>query len=335
MGNKGLRKLQLGDETSEGTAVAASALWRGEAAGLQDDQNLVFVEEDVGYLPGTDRTYIDRLSGTYNMPVAPLTFQQLPYILSAGIENIIAGVQDGAGTGYVYQYDFPTTAINSITPYTLEAGDDLQAEEMNGSFVESFELSAAGGEAWMMSAVWRGRTVTNTTFTGSIAIPAVNTALFGKTSLYIDAIGGTIGTTQIAGTFLGCTIRCNTGWKFKYAGDGYLHPTIRYFDKSAYLVEMTAVFEHDSEGVARKTAWRAETPNLVRVRCVGPALGTPSAYTTEIFQLDCAAKVASVPELGDQNGNDILEITMRSRYNVTAARHAQIICVANALTALP
>src|SRR3990172_8519686 len=173
MGNKGLRKLQLGDETAEGTAVAASALWRGEAAGLQDDQNLVFVEEDVGYLPGTDRTYIDRLSGTYNMPVAPLTFQQLPYILSAGIENIIAGVQDGAGTGY-------------------------------------------------------------------------------------------------------------------------LHPTIRYFDKSAYLVEMTAVFEHDSEGVARKTAWRAETPNLVRVRCVGPALGTPSAYTTEIFQLDCAAKVASV-----------------------------------------
>jgi len=335
MGTQGLRKFQLGLESTEGTAVAATAIMRGEAAGLEDNQNVVWANEDVGYLSGTDRTYIDRLSGTYTMPAIPLTFEQVQYMLSAGIENIVSGVQDGAGTGYVYQYDFMTTALNTIKTYTLETGDDQQAEEMNGSFVESFELSGRGGEAWMMAGVWRGRTVTNTTFTGAIAIPSVETALFGKTSLYVDAIGGTIGTTQVTGSFLGASIRVNTGWKFKFSGDGNLYPTIRYFDKNAYMVELVATFEHDTAGSARKTDWRAETARLVRIQCAGSSLTTPSAYTTKIFRLDCAAKVVSIPGLGEQEGNDILEVTMRSRYDTTSASHAQIIVVANSLTALP
>lgn len=334
MGTKGLRQLQLGQEGTEGTAVAASARWRGMVDGLEDNQNVVAVEEEVGYLSGTDRTYIDRLSGTLNMPATPLTFQQVQYLLAASVSDVTTSTPD-SGTGDVYAYSCPTTSIPSIQTFTLEAGDDQQAEEMNGAFVESFELSGKGGEAWMMSAVWRGRTVTNTTFTGSIALPTVTTALFGKTSLYIDAIGGTIGTTQVTGSFLGATIRYNSGWKFKYSGDGYLYPTIRYFDKSAYLLELVATFEHDSAGVARKTDWRAETPRLVRIQSLGAALGTGGTYTYETFRFDCAAKVMSVPAFGDQEGNDILEVTMRSRYNSTAATHASFTVVADNYTSLP
>jgi len=334
MGNKGLRRIQLGREVTEGTSVAATALWRGLGV-LEDRREVVWVDEDVGYVSGLDRTYTPKHLSALAMESVPATFEQLPYIPSASIENIVTGAADGVGSGKIYQYDFNTTSVQAIQPYTLEGGDDQEAEEMEGSFVESFELGGAGGEAVMMSALWMGRRVVLAAFTAQPATPTVEDILFGNTKLYIDAIGGTIGTTQIVGSFLSWSLRVNSGFKFKYSGDGNLFPSIRYLDKAAYLVEFDALFEHDASGVARKVDWRAETARLVRVQNEGSTLATPGTlYSKKTMRFDCAAKVSVVGALSEQEGNDTLLVTFRSRYNVTAARHAQL-TVVNEVASLP
>ena len=47
-----------------------------------------------------------------------------------GVDGIITGTADGAGTGKIYTYTFPTTAKKVIKTYTIEGGDDQEAERM-------------------------------------------------------------------------------------------------------------------------------------------------------------------------------------------------------------
>jgi len=121
-GVKALRKIQLGDESPAGTAVAASTIWRGLGA-IEDQREVVFAEEDVGVLPGVDRTYTPKLLAALAMEETEATFEQLPYILEAGVKSV-SGVKDGDGSGYAYTFAFPTTAANTPLTYTIEMGDN-------------------------------------------------------------------------------------------------------------------------------------------------------------------------------------------------------------------
>ena len=115
-GVKKLRKIQLGNETTAGTAVVAVDLWRGEGT-IEDQRETVFPTEDVGFLPGVGRVYTPKLLAAITMDPTPATFEQLRHICEAGIRTDTAG-QDGArGSGYIYDYIFGTTAAASpMTP---------------------------------------------------------------------------------------------------------------------------------------------------------------------------------------------------------------------------
>lgn len=329
-GVKALRKIQIGKESTKGTAVAATTIWRGMGT-IQDDREVTFVEEDVGYISGIDRTYIAKLGGSITFDEVPATFEQLCYILEAGI-IAETPAQDGAGSGYIYDYVFPTTAANTIRTYTIEGGDNTQAEEMEYAFVTGFTLSGKPNEAWTMSADWVGRQVTNTSFTGSLTIPSVEELLFNKSKLYIDDTGGTIGTTQKTSTFLECTINVNTGLMPVQTGDGNLYFT---FDKTV-MPEITVdvTFEHDGTATAEKTNWRNQTARLLRVLVQGNALSSAgTTYTYKTAQFDFAGRWETFEKIDEQDGNDIIKATLRSRYVVADTLFAEMLIV-NELSSL-
>ena len=82
-GSRALRKLQIGAETlaAPGSNVAASTIWRGMGV-IKDERDIVFPEEDVGILGGTDRNYEAARWSELSMPAVEATFNQLPYILN-------------------------------------------------------------------------------------------------------------------------------------------------------------------------------------------------------------------------------------------------------------
>jgi hypothetical protein len=334
-GGKWAQKVQLGREATPGTAVAATAIWRGPAKNLSDNREVEFVDEQIGIAVPTDRSYIGKVGGGLAMAPTPATFEQLPHLLEAGIKLVGTGVADGVGTGKIYDYPVGLTAINTIRSYTIESGDNQQAEEMEYSFVEKFVLSGERGKAVMMSGDWIGRQVINTSFTGALTAPTVEDIRAQIGSLYIDAAGGTIGTTQVNTTLLAFNLAVTTGWRAKWTLDsGQLYFNYIYFDPDSYEAKLGVTYEHNGTAVTEKTAWRNQTSRLVRLLFTGSALGTAGTHASKKLILDLAGKYEKFDALDADDGNSIVKATFSSRYNATAAA-AMTITVVNELAAIP
>jgi hypothetical protein len=329
-GSKALRKIQLGHEsTAAGTAIAATVMWRGEGT-VQDTQEVVHPPEDVGNLMGYDRTYIPTVGAEITFDETPATFEHLPYILEAGVETETP-TQDGSGSDYIYTYNFPTTAQRTIKTYTIEHGDDQQAEEVAYCFVREFSLTGAVSEALMMSATWEGRETDTTTYT-SLTPVTVEEILFQKGEVYIDGVSTFPATTKKSNTFVSMELSVTTGHVAYRVGDGNL-----YFSASKQIqpeVTLGVTFEHDSTAVAEIAAWRAETPRSIRIEFTGAAVETAgTTYSNKQLFIDLVGKWETFSSLEDNDGNDVVTGTLRARYNSTASSSGRFIVV-NELSAL-
>lgn len=330
-GVKALRKIQMGKESTAGTIVAATTLWRGMGT-LDDQREVVFPTEDVGIISGTTRSYVRKLGGAISLESVEATFEQLPHILEAGVKQVGSGVVDTGGSGYVYSYPMTVDTINTVQTYSIEGGDNQQAEVMEYSYVESFELTGTAGEAIMMSASLLGRQVQNQAFTGSVSIPTVEEILFTKARLYIDASGGTIGATQLSDTLLGFALSVKTGLIPKYTANGELY--FQFAQMTAPEVTLQLTYEHNGSAVAEKTAWRDLDTRLMRLEIDGSALSSAGTFTYKTLRIDLAGIYEDFEPLGDQDGNDILTCTLRARYSPADALFAEFVVV-NELSAIP
>jgi hypothetical protein len=332
MAGKTSRKLQLGRETTAGTRVNCTAVWRG--VGTIDDQTeVVYSTEDVGYLSGTDRSYIPRVDAALTMDDTEATFEQLPYLLEAGIQYVQTGVTDTDGSGKIYVYSLPTTQGNTIKTYTIEGGDSEQTEYFTYGFVERLRLSGQEGEAVKMSADWRGREdLTTAGYTAGLSLPTVEEVLFGKGNLYIDDVTS-MGETTAAETLLAFDLDIDTGWRARRTADGGLHFGTISAGPVAGTLNIT--FLHNSVSIAEKAAWKQNTPRNVRLEFSGSDLTSAGdSYRAKTLRIDLTGKWSKFDKLGEQDGNDILTASLRIGYN-ESADHVGTITVVNQLTSLP
>lgn len=330
-GSKAFRKLQFGREVTPGTKVAATTVWRGIGA-LDDLMEATFVEEDIGVFSGGDRSYVPKYEGQLSLESIEANYQQFPHILEMGIKTVTP-TADGVGSGKIYTYTFPTTAPNTIKTYTIEGGDNQQAEVMEYCFCKEFTLEGAAGEAWKLAAVLGGRQVAPQAFTGSVAIPAIEDMLFQKSKLYVDAIGGTWGTTLVSDTLLAGSLSVNTGIIAKWVADGNLYFNFIQYTRPEVVLSLT--LEHNATAVTEKANWKSQLSRLIQLKIEGSALTTPgTSYTYHTVKVNLAGKWRRFEPLGDQDGNSIYVAEFVSRYNPTAAKFGEIIVV-NELASLP
>lgn len=324
-GVKALRKIQMGAENTAGTAVAATAIF--QVVGTSEDlTEVVHATEDVGYLPYTTRTYIPSVGGQLAIE-GEATFEQLPYILMMGVDSTSP---TGAGTSKTWTFTFATSAQEAPQTYTLEFGDDQQAEEMAYCYVEDFEIGGSMGEAVMMKATIKGRQISTTTYTGSLSLSALEEVLASKANLYIDDGGGTIGNAPKTGTLISFGLKATTGFMaVRKGGDGNL-----YFDSVKQVapeVILEITFEHEGTAVAEKAAWLAETTRLVRLSIEGNDAGDG---TNKKLQIDIAGRWEKFSALADQDGNDVVTGTLRGRWSADDTLFCEIVII-NALASLP
>ena len=326
MSIKAYRKIQLGIETTAGTETDATVLWRG--LGVPDDQlEFKWVDEDIGFVSAHDRSYISKLGGGLDMESTPVTFQQFPYILNSGVKTVTA-TTEATGSDYIWTYAFPTTSTNTIKTCTIEGGDDQQEEQMLYAFVKSFKVTGNPDEALMMSATWVGRSLAPGTFTSSVAIPTVQSALFNKGKLYIDEPAGTMGTTLKSNTLIGMDLTCDTGWTAVQTADGELYFSFLKHTREAMSLMCNITFEHDATAVAEKAAWRAQTGRQIRLSFTGNALtSVGTTYSNYTINFDLCGAWEKFDKIADKNGNDIVTGTFRAAYDNTAADFATITVV--------
>jgi hypothetical protein len=326
-GIKACRRLQMGKETTPGTAVAATTYWRGMGT-IQDNLLTVFPNEDIGILPGVDRSYIPKYEALLSLESTPATFEQLPYLFEMGIAS--ATPTTDANSEGVWDYSFPTSCTDiyvstDLATYTFEGGDNAQAEEFAYGFCRSITLSGTAGEALMMSAEIVGRQVSTTTFTAALSIPTVTEILFSKGKLYIDDTDTSPATTQVSNEFLSMDLSINTGWTPVYTADGNLY--FSFVKQTTPEVTLSITFEHNTKSIAEKADWRLGTARVIRLQFDGA--------TGDQLTIDMAGKWDNFQKLGERDGNDIVQGTFRARYNSTAAEFFSVEVQCATLDALP
>lgn len=319
-GVKALRKLQIGKETVPGTAVAATALLKSMSGVIEDTRVVTFPTEANGNFGGSNRSYVAAVGAQMTME-GIATFEEIQYVLRSAFVNDAAPTTD-TGSACVWNYNAPTvTAVPStdLATCTIEAGDNQEAEEMEFSYVESFSMSGRFNEAWNVSAVWKGRQCSTSTFTSlaSSDMVSVEEMLFNKTKLYIDPTTDTIGTTQIAGTLIGATWNYETGWMQKPVADGNLYfQDVKQIGPTSTL---ELVLEHNTQGSLVKDAFKAGTAKQLRLEIIGNALTTTDAtHSTKLMYIDMAGKWESVSGLDEQDGDDIITATFRAGFDTNA-----------------
>ena len=338
-GISALDRIQLGTEITPGTLVAATTIWRGPATKIQDNQEKVRPQENIGVSAQTTRQYTPKKLANIDFPSGELHYETFDHILDAGVVYN-AGTQDGVGTDYIRTHILSSSATapaaSTLKTKTIEAGDNLQAEVMEYGVVSEFELAGSMGEAWMLSACkWFGRQSVLQAFTGSLTAPTLsNPFLFQKSKLYQDAVAGTIGTTQISATLEEAKISVTTGWLPKFAASGNL-----YFDEAQFIgakmkVELT--FYHNASAEAAKVLFRADTPRQWRIKTEGDAIATPGTlYSVKTGLWDFAGVISQYDGAkGDKEGINIAKITIECGYDPTAGLFAKFVNV-NELSAMP
>ncbi len=343
-GRKPLRRLQLGRETTPGTAVAATARMRFNGGMLDDQREVVFPEELVGVFGGTDRSFIQSVTAALDVADTPLTPEQLPYLLAMLYGGPFTGSADGTGSsGFRYTTTVPTSSVPTNTSYTVEGGDDYEVERMDYAKATKVTLKGTQKGVCMMSASLIGQEVARFgSGFSSTTLVDTNDLVFAGARLYLDAIGS-IGTTLITNQFLGFEITFEAMWIPKYTGEGSTGtPTWSFAIFVDKKVTGKLTLEHDpavdgNTGV--KSQFRANTPRALRIEVLGQSYAT--AGTGTLFtggrrgvQINLPVKWTKVPPLEDLDGNDTITVEFESRQNATFGGAGTII-VANEVSALP
>jgi len=255
------------------------------------------------------------------MDAFPLTFEQLPYVLSAGVKNVVSGSADGSGSGKIYTYPFSTSTLNTLTSWTLEAGNNQQAWEAAYGVVTGFEISGSGGgdsDAVQLSAEWVAREWSTTTYT-SLSLAAVEEAVFPKAKLYIDAIGGTMGSTQKTATLVDFSLRVDTGVRAMFTGDGNLYFTDALLRARPEVICEIGMLYNDTT-IAEITNWLAGTSRQIEIKLEGSTLNTAgTAYSKKTVRIQLPGSWETFSGLDEVEGGDKVTGTFRAGYNTTSA----------------
>lgn len=312
-----LRRIQIGQESTPGTPVAADIILLGRLTLTpeitwhdpeNEERNSLAMHhrlENVG----------QQASLTYE---GALTFQQVIHLLAMGIGALITSQPDSGGSPTVYDHTFEPTLIALAAPkaYTVEYGDNQQEYECTFVMASQVEFSFAMEEVWQMSADLFGRFPTKSTFTGALTAPTVEDAVGQKCKVYIDSSWANLGNTQVASSLINATIRVPTGFGQTRYADGSLEAS--NFSELPRAAEVELTFKHDASGEAEYDNLVAGTTVFIRLEVEGSTAENAFNYT---FRADFALKYTEPPELfGEQDGENVIRLAGKSFHDPTSGR---------------
>ena len=333
MGNRALRVCQVGREVTWGTPVAATAVLGGLSDLTIDPQSSNiqrrFLQGD--YAPAHAMVQTDlRAKGMVN---GDFTCEDFPIIAECAIKGAVTGSVTDT-TAYTYAFPFPMTASPAIEYRTWEFYDQQQEYQASGALIESFTLS--GGNAIDSIVAFQANLlfgkVVKSTLTAALSSRAMTLMPCANMKLYIDALGGTIGTTVKADTLIGWTFTYNTGLHLKKFQSGGINPSQWGYGIPTWKLDMTAEF--NSVGVAEVDAALAATGRLYRLIGENGLAGSSTAKYTLDLQL--AGDIVNISDLwGDRDGNTIATFSLSGRYDRGAFANYGKLNVINKVAALP
>jgi len=172
-------------------------------------------------------------------------------------------------------------------------------------------------------------------FTDSAALPDVEDILFSKAELFIGPDTGAFGDGAMTALLMGFDLDVETGIQARPAASGQL-----YFPRAALVnpvIRLSMTLEWNGDSSDEKQLWKdgGHAGRLIRIKVEGSALATAGAYTYKTLIVDLAGQYEKFEKIGEDEGNDIVDVILRGQYNTTEAAYCTIIVVADSLPTLP
>jgi hypothetical protein len=307
--------VQVGKETTEGTAVAAGKQLQSIGIALtpqleQQRFRPTGTKVDTLDVPGKDWTKGD---------IAGLaTYDELAYLFSSILQDVTPSTS--GTTGKLWAYAPSAVTEDTVASYTVEQGSAARAQKAAGMIVTDLGLK------WGRDQVEVSGSAMGQLFTDGITLTATPTSiplvpvLGSQISVYADTTGAGLGTTKLLRVLSG---ELSIGGRFgplwvlnsanaSYAAHVELAPDITF----------KMLLEADAAGMGYLVNARAGSSTFIRVEAVGPVIGAGPA--TDKLTVDMACKVDSVDSLGDSDGVYAVAYTFRLVYDATWAAFLKV-----------
>ncbi len=301
--------LQIGKETTAGTAVAATNILYGEGRLVDDRQARRQQRRPGRYAPNLIDSLIGRMGSISHS--ADATFEQLPYFFQAGVKDATPAADGSGSSGFAYTYDMPLGTNSSPAVYTIEDDSEVKTLRAPYAYVEQIVIEGSADNVVTVSTTWKTAIVSELGAgkTGGLTLQTVEDIEFNCGALYIDDSGGTIGTTAVADKLMRFKLTINTGLKPRLTQDCALGFARLLRDPEA----VSAVCEFTIDGAGSTASdehddYEAENIRLIRVEFTGADYGTAGTGTAfsgkKGVRFDMAGKYSKF-EVDEEDGGGI------------------------------
>jgi len=311
-----LIQAQIGKETTWGTAVTETAKLMGidELVIRPINEAEQFPDRRASLAPA----YLSALTkiGMEGQMGGVLLYEDLPYWL----DNLCGEATPTGSDPYTYTYAAPLTAVpSSPRILTLTGGDSSDIYTAAGVLLNGLTISGESNKPLRWSAPLIGEDVA-TGALESLSDRSVNVVMADHVALYIDAWGGTIGSTAITSNFFKFTLNINPNRAVVY---GMGSKTPGEWREARWTGDLAMTLEFDATTQAFFDAiigGSSVFQKQVRIKA--------SSGASLDVQLDFAGTALTAPEIfTDENGIVTLEFNLHGEYNSTLTQwfEAQVI----------
>lgn len=312
-------KGQAAVEVTAGTPVAATrpVYWK----------DLVFTNERDGTMwdfpVGRRDNVLDHTLG----PVQIGGSGSLPMSSSEIIELLLTGIKGGVTPTQPAAISDPTVYLwtfkpgNTLDSMTVEWNDAARAWQIAGVRANSLKFSGSVGGENTIAAEFFGTAMVLNALTGGLADRTPSFMRGWETKLYIDAFGGTAGTTNIAATLISWEITIGNNLVREYYADNTQNAADVTPDPLAITARLT-VRASSTQAATEFANWNAETKRLIRVEW-GQNKVISNAYK-EFVTVDVPGSWTAVGLGGNENNRRTYELNLQYVYDPTLAAGVQV-----------
>ncbi len=325
MGERSRTKIQVGLETTRGTAVAGDKMWlAGEAPPIPPDRIPTAIEDNAGVNAKSvrDAPRIDKFQVTDSITFPDAYFQLLPDLLSMAIKGSITPVeQNPAEADWLWTFTPSMTAANSPDTFTIERGDDSAVFECEFSMISRIRFfgtisqdatpSPFGVEIDYFARQW-----TKSGFTGSIAIPATETINAKVVRFFKDSTFANLGTTEKTGLLRAFDIEILTGNHPKdHAGADKFFDT---FGEGFFEIKADLTIEGNADAVVISDEFEIGTKAFIQFDVSGAQIGAGDNHNLTIGLGGFWGPVTRLSENAD--GNNLYQAMLNGTYDRVGAQ---------------
>jgi len=289
-----LRRIQLGQQTTFSTPVAATSILRGVTDGSITLNHNDAVVEELGRSV-SDLVVVSQRHAEGEVELQ-CTYEDILY----GLFGLFGPVSQIGGSR---TFNAPLTSYAAPQIYTVEYGATGAEYRVVGGIVSEWTLSYEANAGVMESWSLIGRSVQANALTGSLPTRNVTPVLSRHASWFVDPIGTAHGTTAVPGTVIEAELTINTNRHLKmFEGAQPLD-----WGEGRWEAQLTLTAEFN----ATAKAWvDALLTNRVARNIRAEFIETAS---TRELRIDFVGLIAEPVELfGDRDGNMTVELTFNA-----------------------